>query len=117
MYKISGTTISLTRGDTLKVNITLTTKDKNPYIPVAADRIRFALKSAKMNVNKTEFVDKEPLITKDIPYNTMQLKLDPEDTKNLPFGSYKYDLQITFANNEVDTFISNADFIITPEVE
>lgn len=117
MYKINGTTISLTRGDTLKVLITLTTKDKNPYTPVAADRIRFALKSAKMNVNKTEFVDKEPLIIKNIPYDSMQLKLDPEDTKELPFGNYKYDLQITFANNEVDTFISNADFIITPEVE
>ena len=117
MYKISGTTISLTRGDTLKVLLTFTTQNKNPYIPVAADRIRFALKSAKMNVNKTEFTDKNPLILKDIPYNTMELKLDPEDTKNLPFGNYKYDLQITFANNEVDTFISNADFIITPEVE
>lgn len=92
MYKVSGTTISLTRGDTLKVLITLTTKNKNPYIPVAADRIRFALKSAKMNVNKTEFTDKNPLILKDIPYNTMELKLDPEDTKNLPFGNYKYDL-------------------------
>jgi hypothetical protein len=46
----------------------------------------------------------------------MILELDPEDTKPLPFGSYTYDIEITFANGIVDTFICEARFILTPEV-
>lgn len=41
--QISGTTISLTRGDTLLLTIKLT-KDGKPYTPQDGDKIRFALK-------------------------------------------------------------------------
>jgi hypothetical protein len=33
MYKIEGTTIYLTRGDTLKINVGLSTKNGKPYTP------------------------------------------------------------------------------------
>lgn len=41
--QINGTTISLTRGDTLLLTIKLT-KDGKPYTPQDGDKIRFALK-------------------------------------------------------------------------
>ena len=113
--KISGTSITLTRGDTLKVLINLF-KDDQPYDPVAGDRIRFALKHNIMNSKQTEYKDVEPLILKQIPIDTRILELEPEDTKPLGFGTYVYDIQITFADGTVDTFITEAKFIITPEV-
>ena len=47
----------------------------------------------------------------------MTLRLDPEDTKELGFGTYVYDLEMTFADGRVDTFVEGKDFIISPEVE
>ena len=46
----------------------------------------------------------------------MILELEPNDTKTLDFGSYVYDVQITFADGRVDTFITEAVFKLTPEV-
>lgn len=112
---ISGTSISLTRGDTLKVKIDIL-KDNEPYTPVVGDSVRFALKHPTMNSKKTAYKDTEPLIIKNIPIQTMILKLDPEDTKELDFDTYVYDIQITFEDGTVDTFITEAKFIITPEV-
>ncbi len=116
MYSIKGTTITLTRGDTFVTTISLK-RGSATYTPVYGDTIRFALKDPDMNARKTAWVDDTVLINKDIPINTMELKLDPEDTKELDFGQYRYDMQITFANGDVDTFIENAVFILNPEVE
>ena len=105
---INGTTISLTRGDTLKLNIILERGDET-YVPDPEDTIRFALKK--------RIGDNEPLlILKGVPIDTLILKLDPEDTKELDYGTYKYDLELTTADGEVVTFIGPADFIITEEV-
>lgn len=114
-YQIEGTTISMTRGDTLKVAVSLT-KDGQPYTPVEGDKIRFAAKDPKMYCDKGEYVDSEPRILKDIPIETMMLVLDPADTKTLDFGNYVYDMEITFADGTVDTFITQAVLRIKPEV-
>ena len=42
--KLKGTTIIMTRGDTLKVTINLLKDDGNPYVPQTGDIIRFAAK-------------------------------------------------------------------------
>ena len=47
----------------------------------------------------------------------MVLRINPADTKALGFGEYTYDIEITFANGDVDTFIHEARFILAPEVE
>lgn len=121
MFSIDGQKIKLTRGDTLilKVGIYIETEEgeKQEYTPVTGDSVRFALKRNKMNANKTAYADPEPLIKKDIPIDTMILRLDTEDTTPLPFGDYVYDIQITFVDGTVDTFIANQPFTLTPEVD
>ena len=104
---ISGTTISLTRGDSLVLGIDVVV-DNAPYTPQEGDVIRFAMKS-------TVFAD-EVLIKKRIDLETMTLTILPSDTKDLSFGSYVYDLELTTADGVVDTFIGPASFIITQEV-
>lgn len=115
VYTINRTTITLTRGDTFLAEVNIL-RDNKPYTPEAGDRVRFALKHSLLNPDGTDFRDPDPLILKDIPIDTMVLRLDPEDTKSLGFGRYAYDIEITFANGIVDTFISNARFELTPEV-
>lgn len=109
MLKISGTRIELTRGDTMRVHIDLTYQSGTAYTPAAGDSIRFAMKK--------RYKDETCVILKDIPIATMILELDPEDTKDLGYGEYVYDIQMTFANGDIDTFIDKAMFVLTEEVE
>ena len=106
---INGTTITLTRGDTFRAHIAITDSEGNEYTPQSGDSIRFA---AKKN-----FKDLKPIIKKTIPIDTLILHLTPEDTKKLPFGEYQYDIQLTYADGDVDTFITNAILQITEEID
>lgn len=108
--------IFLTRGDTLMVQVGII-KDGEQYTPESGDVVRFALKHASMTPGLKQFSDQTPLVLKTIDNDTLILELEPNDTKLLDFGPYKYDIQITFANGEVDTFIPDADFVLTPEVD
>lgn len=116
MVKIIDNAITMTRGDTLRATVTIT-RDGEAYTPVTGDTVRFALKRDVLNGAKTEYKDAEPLVLKDIPIDTLLLQLDPEDTKHLGFGSYVYDIQITFADGSVDTFIAAQKLVLSPEVE
>lgn len=74
-YNITGTTITLTRGDTFEALVSATKRDGTQYIPVAGDTIRFAMKE--------NYDDPRPLLVKDIPIDTMMLTLEPQDTADL----------------------------------
>lgn len=115
-HNVEGNSITLTRGDTLRLQVGIKV-DEEPYTPVPGDSVRFALKHNVLNQDKSEYIDQEPLVLKSIPIDTMILTLVPEDTKNLGFGKYVYDVQITFADGRVDTFITKAPFKLTEEVE
>ena len=115
MVEVNGNKITMTRGDTLRIKVDITV-DGETYEPVNGDVVRFALKHDSLNSTKTEFTDTEPLVLKTIPNETLVLELEPEDTKSLGFGKYAYDIQITFEDGTVDTFISDR-VVLTKEVE
>lgn len=106
---IDGTTITLTRGDTFRTYVAIFDAAGTPYTPLPGDTVRFALKK--------KYGDVKPLIKKEIPTDTLLLQLDPKDTKRLPFDDYVYDIQLTFANGDIDTFIDRAKFVLTEEVD
>ena len=108
MQSIVGTTITLTKGDTFKATVTMETASGEKYTPAAGDVIRFALKK--------NYSDAQPLIHKTIPHDTMLLQLVPSDTSERDIGKYVYDIEITYANGDIDTFIDRAQFILTEEV-
>ena len=115
MIKINGTTITMTRGDTLVVEVGIM-RGNEAYVPQEGDTVRFAMKNKSMNLYKTEYSDPEPLLVKTIPTDTLILQLDPEDTKPFGFGDYVYDIELTYADGTVDTFITEATLTIAPEV-
>lgn len=108
MYTVNGTTITLTRGDTFRAIITIYDAQGNVYTPESEDVVRFALKRT--------VEDRTPLILKTIDNETMLLEIEPNDTKQLSFGSYIYDIEITLEDGTVDTFIANAKLNLTVEV-
>lgn len=110
-YSVKKSVITMTRGDTLKVQINLTDSEGNPYEAQEGDSIRFAVKKSYLDP------DYETLIEKEIPLDTMILTLDPEDTKKYAFGEYVYDIQLTNSSGEVDTFLPNGTLILTEEVK
>lgn len=101
--------ISLTRGDTFKAKVTITDNEGAAYTPNEGDKIRFAMKK--------NYDDEEPLLLINIPIDTMILVITPEDTKSLEFGKYVYDVELTKANGDIDTFIAKARIDLTEEVE
>ena len=110
MLKVSGTSIEMTRGDTAKLQLYLTYQDGEPYEPEEGDVIRFAMK-------KTFSDAVEPDLVKTIPIDTLVLHIEPEDTKALEYGTYRYDIQLTKANGDVDTFIDRAYITFTEEID
>ena len=99
--------IELTRGDTGLFTISLVDNNNVPYVPHAGDSLRFAM---------SKNYGTEILINKTIPIDTLTLELEPSDTKELKFGSYVYDIQLTTAGNRVATIIMGK-FTVTKEVE
>ena len=107
-YSVKGTNITMTRGDTFSADICVYQPNGKPYNLVEGDAIQFAMKkSAK---------DTTVLILKDIPIKTMKLVLNPDDTKELDFGTYVYDIQLQKATGEVYTFITTSYLTLTEEV-
>ena len=111
MVNINGTTITITRGDTLEALLEILCADGQPYEVRPGDVIRFALKQ--------KYADREPLLLKEIPHDTLLLRLEAEETKLLTAGwaPYVYDIQLTMEDGTVDTFIDRAEFIVTEEVD
>lgn len=108
MLKIEGTTITLTRSDSLKLIVQPVNADGTNYVAQNGDAIRFAM--------KRRYSDAQPIINKSIPTDTFLLELDPADTKTLAFGNYVYDVELTHADGDVDTYIAEGVFVLSKEV-
>ena len=121
MLKIDGNNyITLTRGDTLTLTVTLmhevepvppaTEPTIEPYTPEEGDVIRFAVSKGY----KTE-PGYELKLSKDIPNDTLTFTCSSTETA-LDYRTYNYDVEVTHADGCVDTFIS-AKLTITGEVK
>ena len=112
MAEIKNNTIIMTQGDTLIVRIAIQNVDGTAYTPIEGDSLRFAMKK--------NYSDPQPIIIKTIPTDTMELVLDPADTKGLQAGAangrYKYDIELTRADGSVNTVIPRSDIVILEEV-
>lgn len=97
MQNVIQNNIYLTRGDTGKFEVVMEDSTGTKYMPQEGDVVRFMMKK--------NYSQEAVIIEKEIPNDTLMLELEPEDTKELPFGIYVYDIELTYANGDVDTFI------------
>ena len=109
MVRLRKNNIIMTHGDTLNVTLSLVDRCGKPYTPTAGDTIRFALKK--------NYLDDEPIMVKEIPIDTMTLRIEAAETKELEQpGAYVYDIQLTMADGTVDTVIPKGRLVIEEEV-
>ena len=116
MLSINDNNITLTRGDTLTLTVTLlhevepvppaTEPTIEPYVPEEGDVIRFAVSKGY----KTE-PSYELKFSKVIPNDTLTFTASSAETA-LDYKTYNYDVEITHADGCVDTFISGKLTII-----
>ena len=109
MVKLNGNAIILTRGDSMQIQLALS-KGGNPFTPETDDVIKFSVSNVPKG--KCGYV---LLISKTINNNTLVLELLPEDTATMAYGTYIYDLEITYADGKVDTFLKGT-ITLTEEV-
>lgn len=113
-----GYNITLTRGDSLTLTVTpqrlippvppATEPTIEPYVPEEGDVIRFAVSKGYKNEPGYELQ-----FAKEIPHDTLTFTASSAETA-LEYRTYNFDAEITFADGNVDTFISG-NLIITGE--
>ena len=108
MVEIIDNVIKLTRGDSLYLEVAITDSEGNSWTPGENDKIEFTVKAS------TTF--KDILISK----QGKKFQLTWEDTKDMPYGKYYYDIQVTLENGDRNTIIApiqgEPNFILTDEV-
>ena len=109
MLTIKGHKITLTRGDSMTLKLTLK-KDGDDYEIQEGDSIRFAMSKYYLGEDGYELIKE-----KTIPTDTLELFLSAEDTKVEP-REYNYDIQMSHQDGTIDTFISST-ITITKEVK
>ena len=106
MFKCVDNKIQITRGDSAIFSLAITKESGEAVTLAGGDKVLFTVKRTTR--------DKEVLIQKDITGGFLVLL--PSDTAELPYGFYVYDVQLTYADGEVDTIIPPNLFSVCEEV-
>lgn len=105
MLTISNQNIFLTRGDTAKIALSITSAGNSAYD---------STKDTVVLTVKKSTTDKEKVLRKTAVNGVITLSHD--DTKNLDYGDYVYDVQLTTVAGDVCTIIPPHRFRIEEEV-
>lgn len=104
MFGITGTTITITRGDTAEITFEIKNADGTAFEPSEGDEVVFTVKES--TVSETVLIQK----------TGTSINILSSDTSALPYGVYVYDVQVTLATGQKNTVIEPSPFIITEEV-
>lgn len=106
MLTIEDGAISLTRGDTAYLSLDLTDANGEPFEGSEGDYKTFTVRErvgGTLLFAITETLDSA-------------FKITPDMTKELEYGRYVYDIQVTLANGDVFTVVPKNTFKLTEEV-
>lgn len=98
--------IHLIRGDTARFEVEILDQAGEKYVLLDGDQLVFTVKK---NTSTDDII-----IQKQILGDTFTLTHD--DTKDLEYRKYVYDIQLTQSNGDVTTVIPPSPFEIMPEV-
>ena len=105
--KVDGTNLSMTRGDSETITISC---EERPF--QEGDVIRFTVKKDVFTSAK----EMEKVVTSFTEEGKAIIEIQPEDTKKMVFGRYRYDVQLKTAGGNVTTIVKPSDFNLTEEV-
>lgn len=109
--KVNGTDLAMIRGDS--ESITLSLKDGEAVIPfVTGDTVYFTVKRSATVAEKAL----QKTITEFDEDGNCIIEIAPDDTKDLEFRSYVYDIQLNRFDGTVTTIVPCSKFAILQEV-
>lgn len=103
-------TIELTRGDSCAIGLKLIDIEGNPYEPEEGDELFIRLKKKPRDNYELLFEKKGTL-------DPMEFQLEEEDTMNLDFGTYYYEIELVSDDNKHFTVIPPTKFKVGKELE
>ena len=106
MLTCNNNDISLTRGDSAVLLLKIQKDSEAEYKLQAGDSVLFTVKKS--------VYDTDVIIQKKLTDGA--IRLNPDDTKDLEYGTYYYDVELTQSDGFVTTVISPQKLIIEPEV-
>ena len=109
--KIQGTNISMIRGDSQSIIVSVKDKDGNEVPLITGDIIYLTVKHS---VNTEEKV-LQKVVTQFEDGNAI-IEITPDDTKDIPFKTYVYDIQLNRVDGTVSTIVPPSNFTIDREV-
>lgn len=112
MLKVKRNKIFMTRGDTVSLKIDVVDLNGDPYYLQDGDDAIFRVKRSAC--------DKNMLIEKELEVDDegiLYLLIEPEDTENLKFGIYTYEVEIITADDGHFTIIDSGVLELGKELE
>ena len=106
MLTIKNNVISLTRGDSARIALTINKEDGTEYTPQDGDQILFTVKK---NTRTAEILFQHA-------FHDSQIYIVPQDTENLKYGDYVYDVQLTKVDGAVMTIVPPNTIKVLEEV-
>lgn len=109
MFRIDeGQNIIIVRGDSAQFDIKVTQDDgQGGTIDYEMQEGDVLLFTVKKNTRQKEMIFQK---------SGQSITILPEDTENLSYGTYQYDVEFTGADGYVDTIITPHDFEVAEEV-
>lgn len=105
MVNITNKNIYMTKSDTVKLTISIKDKAGNEYVMKSGDNLHFTVRDRRTHKNVIE-----------IKQSTNTVVIDTDMTKDLIVDCYEYDVQLIFANGDINTIIPIHKFVIEKEV-
>ena len=109
--KVYGTNLSIVRGDSGSITISLSDNDDVKIPLVNGDMVYFTV---KLNTG-TDIKLIQKVITVFSDGNAI-IDIEPGDTATLAYKSYKYDIQVVNLAGKVTTIVPPSLFIVEPEI-
>lgn len=105
MYRVVNNNISIIRGDSATITLSITDSNGDPYTILPTDVVTMMVRQTPTS---------EAVISK--TFTDATLSIAPADTSSLPCGNYVYDVQLVHEDGWTDTIIPVHQFIVLPEV-
>lgn len=110
--RTKGTEIFIVRGDSGFLQIYMSDREDNKILFKAGDVLFLTVKSS----SRTSKISFQKIVEIQTETDFVSVNIEPNDTKELSFGQYVYDIQLTRSNGDVHTIMMPSKFTIGDEI-
>lgn len=110
MYTVTNDTITLTRGDSVPINFELLDSEGAKVNLAETDKLLFTVrKYRKKDPNDVVYTFQKEIVNG-------SFKIEPQDTYNLTYGKYVWDIEYVYSDGKDSLTVLNGELYLTDEV-